>query len=410
MSKAYRRIYKLVNGITRADGNLFFFEADFTTLPLSTDSNSAALTTALTAKGFTLTRASAATVQTSTTTVVTDGIGVDAPRVGNAGYGQGLVIEAARTSYAYQSEDFKGVNWGTPAYVTQNTTTAPNGTLTADKYTLVGVSANALNSGFNTSLASSYYTPSFWIKQNNASDLVMHKYLNPPGAFSLVSDYRSSLTPGVWVRKDFTTSAAVVSGVALTHYIHYELANGQTGDSELWGYSIENGTYPTEYIPSTTAGTTRALDYLVYNGDLVSSGRIGLEFRFIPKMSSADLIAGGAPIVLWQALTAPFDYVAIGAFANPYVVRNSVAEYSSAIVMAWARGDVIDYFVEAGGGALASKAWYRVNGGATIALDVGAVIASNMQTSATSNMFGSGAYWAQQVRAYAPDVRPTWCV
>jgi hypothetical protein len=399
-------------GITQCGGGVpWFWEADLEPLPLSTSSNSAALVTALAAKGLVLTRASSATVQTSATTVVTSGIGVDAPRVGNAGYGQGLVLEGARTSYARSSEDMSSAYWGTPASITANTGTAPNGTATADRYTPIGLSSHSLSQGYFT-VGTSTYTASVWLKQNNVRSLNYHTYVNPPGTFTLVEGaYQGGLPTGEWVRKIYTSTASVAPGVAMNHYINYELANGYTGNVEVWGYDAQAGNFPTEYIPTTTADVTRAADQLVYTGDLVSSGRIGIEFQFIPKMSSAEAL--GSTLVLWQASTAPFDYVGIGTGGNAMAIRNSVAAYSSGVtLMTWNRHDVVNLFVEAGGGALASRAWYRKNGGAAIALDTGAVIATNMQTSPSCSLFTGGitSCWAQGVRAYRPGIRPAWCV
>jgi hypothetical protein len=264
----------------------------------------------------------------------------------------------------------------------------------------------------NVSLAAPFVM-SGWFKRAGTPTAYNHRLYKGTGGNATmgVAGYSS----GEWVR----ASQYAAVGTNATHVLEtrdiyepdYTRAE-PTIDSLVWGFQSEAGNYPTELIPTTGGAATRAADQIVVNTDLVSAGRIGLELRLIPKMSSVE--AAGGAYALWLAGTPPYDQIGIDATGHIFVTRNSVFEYTSTTAMAWARGDTLDIFVEAGGGTLATKAWYRVNGGAAVALEVGSVIATSMGTSPYNYLFAVLgdilSCWAQQARAYAPDVRPTWAV
>jgi hypothetical protein len=397
-------------GITQCGGGgpPWFYEADFeNVLPLSTSANGAALTAAMTAMGFTLTRPSTATVQTGPSAVVT-GIAADVVRVGNGGYGQGVCLEEERTNLALQSQTIDA--WSNnAASVTSNTTVAPDGTTTAD-YVDQTVNLGPYDINEATTAAGLTKSVSTWYRYR-ATQPGKTSYLGS----ALDNTYKFTLprtSDLVWY-KESATHVAMTTVQLRPWILRGTPAFTDEAQLDVWGVQVETGRFPTEYIPTTAASTVRSKDQLVYNGDLVSNGRIAMEFKFIPKVSSVEHVAAAATMILWQASTSPFDFIAIGTAANAHIIRNSVAAYNSnTTLMTWARGDVIEMFVEGGGGVLASRAWYRKNGGATIALDTGGIIATNMQTSPTNYVLASTGSitncWAQRVRAYTPGRRPAW--
>ncbi len=137
---------------------------------------------------------------------------------------------------------------------------------------------------------------------------------------------------------------------------------------------LEAGDWPSEAIPFEL--TRRAGDLLSYptGTDLIDAGQLRFYAKCIPKSSSTQdtyfngsggsgvsdynyLLSwgSGAELVSIQRSTGKFF-----AFINGTVVNSDA--------MTWARGDVVEFYVELGAG-LTSKMFYRVNAGAWVDLN-----------------------------------------
>jgi hypothetical protein len=182
-----------------------------------------------------------------------------ATRVGPDG-----LIEKVRTNLILQSETFDNASWSkTTATVTANTTTAPNGTTTADTFDSTG--SFAFLSQSPTLASGSIATYSVYIKNIDAP------YVN--------LQVRSTITAGL-ARFDFT--GATLTGSTLTTGIsanftdvgsgwyrctlscttsevnqQYRIQLANSGDSVfLWGAMAEVGDVMTDYIATTTAAVS----------------------------------------------------------------------------------------------------------------------------------------------------------
>ena len=192
--------------------------------------------------------------------------GDTATRVGPDG-----LIQEVRTNLVLQSEAFNTTWTLDGATVTANSTTAPNGTLTAD--TITGASGNFRIWQNVTGLSSISYTFSVYAKKGTATSLFVDFVNVADGpsfnfdtkAWSAVANWTTSfqeLANG-WFRL-FATRASNTSSAGPG----FKVAGvGQT--VFLWGAQMEAGDVATDYIPTTTAAVSTGpvanvprLDYL----------------------------------------------------------------------------------------------------------------------------------------------------
>ena len=196
-----------------------------------------------------------------------------------------ILVEPQRTNLALRSEEFDNAYWGKlDATISVNSTTAPNGILTADK--LVPNTNNA-NHGFAlipTLTSGQAYTFSLYVKAAEYSRFVLQLDANSNTATSTFNLNDGSVTTAFGTAT--ITSAAngwyrvSVTGTLLTTgpFIRFRIldnsgnltfiGNGTSG-LFIWGAQLEAGAYATSYIPTTSASVTRNNE--IYNKTSISS-------------------------------------------------------------------------------------------------------------------------------------------
>ena len=201
------------------------------------------------------------------------------------------LIEGVRTNLLTYSEQFDDAAWSkTNCTITANDTTAPDGTLTADRIT--ATSSGQSLTQFPTLTSGQPFVFSVFVKEGNwgivrignASSATNGAWFNVTngtagtinGGTSEIIDYGNG-----WYRliAKFTSFSSGISFIALSN------ADGSTTTSAidtfmyLWGAQIETGGIATEYIPTTTTavsvGITNNIPRIDYTGG--GCGKLLLE-------------------------------------------------------------------------------------------------------------------------------------
>jgi hypothetical protein len=210
----------------------------------------------------------------------------------------GLLMEEQRTNLLTYSEQFDNAAWVKVAStVGINSITAPDGTTTADKLTEDNTdNIHRLGQRYTKSASAITYTLSVFVKkaerryfefgmttENSFVDAFFDMdtksflYSAPVifGTFVLV-DYGSVNYPNDWVRVYVTATTDTLTyvdsffGVYATDGFNTYQGDGTSG-IYIWGAQLEEGYFPTSYIPTTTATVTRSQDNASMTGTNFSS-------------------------------------------------------------------------------------------------------------------------------------------
>jgi len=175
-----------------------------------------------------------------------------ATRVNSAG-----LIEVVPRNLVFYSEQFDNAAWTKAnSTVTANATTAPNGTLTADRIQITSATnARVLQSGTGASLTvGKPYTFSCWIKSISGTGKVGIR--SGQNGVSAIWSFTNE-----WVRYTFTSNAAAINEEP--QLCNNTLVTGAdvSPDFYAWGFQIDNGSTATEYFPTTTRLNIPRIDY-----------------------------------------------------------------------------------------------------------------------------------------------------
>ncbi len=199
-----------------------------------------------------------------------------------------LLLESSRTNSFQRSEELDNAYWGkNAATITADDAISPDGGQTADKFNDNGVGTSGLVEIYRgvTVSTSTDYTYSVFAKKGSVNFISLRTFAftNPTSGntyFNLengtIGTTHSGHTAKMqnygngWYRCSitFTTDATDTSG---TLYIRLNEEDNEvnvdrdgTKNVYLWGAQLEEGSYATSYIPTTSATVTRSAD--VCNG------------------------------------------------------------------------------------------------------------------------------------------------
>ncbi len=182
-----------------------------------------------------------------------------------------LLLEPNRTNIFQRSEEFDNVYWSkTSATITPNSTISPDGSLSADLFNINNPSGEdivartlSFSSGVKTNI-------SIFVKDNDfnnqlilgiSSNLITitYDFLTETILSSTGSWLNSvSITKGFngFNRIDFTVNPTFNSFAIF----QIKTNNQGNGSFYIWGAQLEEGSYPTSYIPTSGSAETRTAD------------------------------------------------------------------------------------------------------------------------------------------------------
>lgn len=185
---------------------------------------------------------------------------------------KGWLIEGASTNLLTYSEQFDNAAWSkTRCTITENASTAPDGTNTANEIVTTSSGSCYINQNY-TGTAGEAITISAFYKNVNASDSAYIRVDGTTVSFqfdgtpiSVPSTYSLSvkLLSDGWVRVAVTRTLSATGGIGLQIGV---IASNVGEKLYVWGAQIEELPFASSYIPTTTSAATRAKDIVQAQG------------------------------------------------------------------------------------------------------------------------------------------------
>ena len=259
----------------------------------------------------------------------------------------GLLVEEARTNLITTSEALANI---TGASITNNTTTAPDGLVTADTLTEdTSTGAHSVNTASITWVGNTTYTfsiflkantrnqvnlafgsSSFWVNsQRNATFDLSTGTVIATGGSPVVSSIEAY--PNGWYRCRVTATTIAAPGsstVQIQLYVSGSTSYTGNGTSGMffWGAQLEANAFPTSYIPTTTATATRAADVASVTGANFGVTRTNLILQSEDFSDSITWVRTNSSVTA-NAATAPDGTTT----ADKLIVNNGITSSSARI-------------------------------------------------------------------------------
>lgn len=205
---------------------------------------------------------------------------------------KGYLAEGARTNLCLQSQFASGWSADSGCTLTPNAATAPDGTQTAATFTGItnpnaNISAGPLS---GVSPANKTYTASLYVTGNGTFSMRLTN--NVDQAFT--SQKTASST---WTRVSFTTSSAFNATAGNLHMVLARYTGDTVTELTVWGAQIEEASFASTYIPTTTGSVVRNIDadtYATAGNFSDTAGTMYAEVSYSVWANVAGSIVGSA--------------------------------------------------------------------------------------------------------------------
>ena len=224
---------------------------------------------------------------------------------GSSWVSKGLLIEEQRTNTATYSEDFSNASWiKTTATISANSAAAPDGTTTADLCypTSTGTYRGFYKSFSSASVATTIFAKSagktaFAFVASDGNSIGASFNLSNGTVSNVFSGHTATITPAGngWYRCSLSATTTILQ-------VFIQDSQGTSGTSTtnstdgilFWGAQVESGSFPTSYIPTTTAAVTRSADVCQISGADFSSFWNASEGSFALEADSIGFASTGS--------------------------------------------------------------------------------------------------------------------
>jgi hypothetical protein len=179
----------------------------------------------------------------------------DLPRIDFTDGTGSLLLEPQRTNLLTYSEDFS--QWSSGGVtITPNSTISPDGTQNASLFSHSGGSFPQIALSGITFVSSADYAPSLYVKSDGTTQ-VQHSLI--------VNGQVVNFTPtNEWVRVSDLIVSPDTSG---SFVIAQNSGSAVSASFYIWGAQLEQGSYPTSYIPTSGSTVTRSADVANNSGN-----------------------------------------------------------------------------------------------------------------------------------------------
>lgn len=302
---------------------------------------------------------------------VTTGLANDTLRIAKTAAGtRGALIEPTRTNYIASARSFS--TWTVSLTTrTLNATNGPDGTNGAARMASTSTPGNVSKSA--TTPDGYPYIFSAWYKSpSGAKQTQIGTSRNAVLAYAIVNEVDTKWTRAAVVNSSVFTGAlsCVISDA------RSRAANGGLGTALRDDFvdlpQLEQGQYPTSWMPTSTTAVVRSADALsvALTTARAASGKVRFYARVEVPWNATTYQENAAPALLyfWRA----------GSFHSAYLdsattlrvqaydpVGNAYVTSSASQSISLSPGDILEILIDVGGNAPSSAKW-RINGGATV--------------------------------------------